>query len=70
MKIWPILLLAFIVQLTDGRQVKVPLAVGFVQVEVAGIACHGFFDAAGQPLLAIPSSLITGAHYERDDKNL
>jgi hypothetical protein len=68
MKLLIIIFAAFLVQLTTGEQVMVRDAVGFVQVEIEKIACHGFFDRAGKPILAIPSSLVNGATYLPDDK--
>jgi hypothetical protein len=71
MKTWlTVLLLMFIVTLTDGNRVKIPMAMGFVQVVVSGIECIGFFDAKGTPLLAIPSVLVVGAKYVSDDTEL
>ncbi len=69
MKTWlTILLAAFIVQLTDGAQVLVRDAVGFVFVKVQEIPCIGFFDKNMKPIVAIPTATVRGAMYIPDER--
>lgn len=69
MKTWLVILLAaFLVQLTDGRQILVREAVGFVMGEIKSVRHLGFFDANMAPLVAIPVDQIKGAVYVSDDR--
>jgi uncharacterized sodium:solute symporter family permease YidK len=69
MKTWlSLILAAFIVQLTDGTQVLVREAVGFVLTEVTAIPCIGFFDKNMKSLVAFPTETVRGAMYVPDDR--
>lgn len=63
-----LVLLAFLLQLTNGQQAMIHNAVGFVVIEIDKVQCLGFFDRQQKPLTAVPVKLIEGAIFIPDDK--
>jgi hypothetical protein len=63
-------LFAFVLLLQDGREIKVPGAIGFMFTVIQKVTCMTFFDAKGETIGSVPTSLIHGAAYIPEDKVL
>ncbi len=54
--------------LQDKQKALIPDAVGFMLTTIQEVACHTFFNSKGDIIISVPSSMIKGAIYQKEDR--